>query len=371
MLVRINLALLVLILFFGLRFKDFSLDNHVAWLEGRSGIHLGHNGIAYAEIPFPQANDSAAPLDLTIEMALAADNNSGDRFKFLLAVHGGRDAEQLLLGQWRNSLIVMNGNDYDGRRGIPKIGVREALPPETPRLITVTAGGGATRVYLDGVLADTSTRFALHLPAHQSLLHLVLGNSIYGRHSWSGEVYGLAIYPQALAPEQIEARFRLWQAEQRFVALPADGAIVRYAFAEGRGALSADLSGAGHDLQLPPHMRILAKEILVAPWAGNGLTRQLALDMAINVAGFLPFGFFLYALLQRSDGRSRRLALPLTIGLCLITSLFIEVVQAWIPSRSSQSLDLMLNTAGGGLGVWLYRLGQRLPAFRGVFRARP
>jgi len=286
-------------------------------------------------------------------------------------VHGGQDAEQLLLGQWRNSLIVMNGNDYDGRRGIPKIGVREALPPQTPRLITVTSRGGTTRVYLDGVLADTSTRLALRLPPHRSLLHLVLGNSIYGRHSWSGDVYGLAIYPYALDPAQIEARFRLWQAEQRFAALEGAGAMVGYAFVEGRGALAADLGGAGHDLQLPPRVRILAKEILVAPWRGNGLTRQLALDMVVNVAGFLPFGFFLHALLQRFQGRPRRLAIPLTIGLCLITSLTIEVVQAWIPSRSSQSLDLILNTAGGGLGVLLYRLGQRLPAVRGMFPTQP
>jgi len=367
MLLRINLALFVLILFFGLRFKDFSLTNHVAWLEDRDGIRLGQNGIAYAEIALPQTGDSDAPAALTIEMALEAASTSGDRFRFVLSVHGGQDATQLLLGQWRNSLIVMNGNDYDGRQGIPKIGVREALPPQTPRLITITADSSGTRVYLDGVLAEASARFALHLPARQSLLRLVVGNSIYGRHPWNGDIYGLAIYPYAFPPPKIAARFRRWQSKKRFAALAADNATVFYAFADGRGVSAADGSGAARDLQLPPRMKILAKEVLVAPWLSGRLTRQLVLDMLINVAGFMPFGFFLYALLLRSTIPAPRLALPLTIGVCLVTSLTIEVAQAWIPSRSSQFLDLILNTAGGGLGVLCYRLGQRLPPVHRLF----
>ena len=368
MLLRINLALLVLILFFGLRFRDFSLTNHVAWLDGRNGIRIGHNGIAYAEIGLPRKRAADAPTALTIEMALKAEDNAGDRFRFVLSVNGGQDEAQLLLGQWRHSLIVMNGDDYDGHRGIPKLGVRDALPPQTSRLITVTADGGGTRVYLDGVLADASSRFTLHLPVHQPLLHLVLGNSIYARHSWSGDVYGLAIYPYAFTPEQVAHQSRLWRSEQRFAALAATNATVFYAFAEGRGVAAADGSGAARDLQLPPRMKILAKEVLAAPWQGNGLSRQLILDMLINVAGFMPFGFFLYALLLRSTPPRQRLAIPLTIGVCLVTSLTIEVVQAWIPSRSSQSLDLILNTAGGGLGVLCYRLGQRLPAVRRLFQ---
>jgi glycopeptide antibiotics resistance protein len=37
-------------------------------------------------------------------------------------------------------------------------------------------------------------------------------------------------------------------------------------------------------------------------------------------------------------------------------SLGIELAQAWIPSRSSQMLDLALNTMGGAIGVALQHL---------------
>jgi glycopeptide antibiotics resistance protein len=45
--------------------------------------------------------------------------------------------------------------------------------------------------------------------------------------------------------------------------------------------------------------------------------------------------------------------------LCFLLSLAIELAQAWIPSRSSQMLDLMLNTLGGATGVALQRMHWR------------
>jgi glycopeptide antibiotics resistance protein len=41
-------------------------------------------------------------------------------------------------------------------------------------------------------------------------------------------------------------------------------------------------------------------------------------------------------------------------------SLTIELAQAWMTSRSSQSLDLIFNTLGGCLGAMLYRLYQQM-----------
>jgi glycopeptide antibiotics resistance protein len=45
----------------------------------------------------------------------------------------------------------------------------------------------------------------------------------------------------------------------------------------------------------------------------------------------------------------------ISVSVCLTVSLFIEVFQAWVPSRSSSSLDLMLNGFGGWLGTVTYR----------------
>ncbi len=64
--------------------------------------------------------------------------------------------------------------------------------------------------------------------------------------------------------------------------------------------------------------------------------------------GFVPLGVALMLVLGRrgrlTDGR----ALLATVALCFVFSLAIEVAQAWVPSRSSNLLDLVLNTVGGG-----------------------
>ena len=72
--------------------------------------------------------------------------------------------------------------------------------------------------------------------------------------------------------------------------------------------------------------------------------------------GFVPLGFFLGALRSDFARADARRNLLLCIGLCFVLSLGIEVAQAWIPSRSSQMLDLGLNTLGGTTGVALQRL---------------
>jgi glycopeptide antibiotics resistance protein len=52
--------------------------------------------------------------------------------------------------------------------------------------------------------------------------------------------------------------------------------------------------------------------------------------------------------------------LLLTITTFFLISLTIELAQAWIPFRSSQSLDLIFNTLGGYTGAMFYCLYQHV-----------
>jgi glycopeptide antibiotics resistance protein len=82
-------------------------------------------------------------------------------------------------------------------------------------------------------------------------------------------------------------------------------------------------------------------------------------DVTLNLLGFIPLGFFLSALRSDFGGAAARRNLLLCVGLCLALSLVIELAQAFIPSRSSQLLDLLLNTLGGAIGVTLQRAHRR------------
>jgi VanZ family protein len=98
-------------------------------------------------------------------------------------------------------------------------------------------------------------------------------------------------------------------------------------------------------------MAILTKEILAAEFGDAEYNKSLFQDMAINIAGFIPMGVLLAALLWQANRRDVKKQLLLVILTCGAISLMIELAQAWIPSRSSQLLDFILNMLGAGIGV--------------------
>lgn len=70
----------------------------------------------------------------------------------------------------------------------------------------------------------------------------------------------------------------------------------------------------------------------------------------------MPFGFILYGTLIRLGGAFEKQGVLLTVAFCFLVSFAIEILQAWMPSRSSDLLDLLLNTLGAWLGALTYRL---------------
>ena len=84
------------------------------------------------------------------------------------------------------------------------------------------------------------------------------------------------------------------------------------------------------------------------------LNESFVRDAVINLIGFVPFGIALTGVLRiRGMGGRRCMGLVLIAG--FLVSLTIEYAQSWVPSRSSSSLDLMLNVLGAWVGaiVWL------------------
>jgi len=68
----------------------------------------------------------------------------------------------------------------------------------------------------------------------------------------------------------------------------------------------------------------------------------------------MPFGFFFSAELFRRRGKFPIYFILIAVCAGFLLSLFIEVAQAWLPSRSSDAFDLILNTTGALFGSMLF-----------------
>lgn len=84
-------------------------------------------------------------------------------------------------------------------------------------------------------------------------------------------------------------------------------------------------------------------------------------NIAGNVLGFVPYGFYLPVLFTRVRGteNNRRFCVFRVLLLSLLLSLFVETMQLAFKVGSFDVDDLLLNTLGGILGYVIYHIGMR------------
>ncbi len=359
MLVGVTLLIVVGMLYFGVRLKGYRPVNRVEW-SASEGLCFRRSAIAYTEDFFAAAQGGdARKSGLTIEMLLRVEDLGRSSFRYILSVHAGSDKRQLLIGQWRHWLVVMNGNDYDSRQGVPKLNVDLRSVGVRPVWLAVVAGEAGTAVYVDGRLVKTNANLHLSYPK-RGRARLVLGNSVYAKHAWSGAIGGLALYDLALEGSQLQSHYARWAAgEGGFASDGAAAPKICYRFDQLSGGRVSNRAGgpAGdrYDLMVPALMSVLKMEFLQWPrFSFSSESRwNMVSDVVLNLIGFVPLGFMLIGLLGRMAKRGGRWGWGVAVGAAFLFSLFLEVTQAWIPSRDSSLLDLLLNTAGAGLGAWV------------------
>ena len=353
-LVGLSVAVLFAILFFGLWPKDFNFSNHVTWITGQPGIRFNRYGIAYTD-PIKELikEDDSGENGFSVEIVLKPTSYHEDGFHFILLLHNGKDSSQLLVGQWHSSIIVMNGDDYNHRRKTKRIAVKLAEVPPTIRFVTITTGKDGTSIYLDGQLNRTKRDLTLKIP-DGGKARFLLGNSVYGKHSWKGDVYGVAFYRYILTDQDVAIHFDNWVKHRNFLFAMKYKPVVMYLFDEKEGRKVLDHGGGNYDLEIPSRMRILDKKILSLTWEELNFDSRFIQDIIINFAGFIPLGFVLIATFIKAGGFLKKYGILITLVSGFTVSLVIEILQAWIPSRSSDILDLIFNTLGTLLGVMLY-----------------
>ena len=308
------------------------------------------NGLAYTGVlSLPDAvtpNEAA-----TLFLVLDPDRGSSQRgFQVIATFNSGDSQSQFAVAQWRRQLIVMNGDNYDHSMRRPRLTTEITDDADRFVFLAIRFGPGSSELFVDGV-RTSAVSSTFKLPADETKLRLILGDSVELQNAWSGRIAGFALFQDRLPEAELARAWQHWSAHQRFSLAAPAAASVYYNFAEPPGAEVVDLAGGGNDLLLPPIRRPLQPD-----FASLSLQPSSAQDMLVNVLGFVPFGFLLAWVLGSG---SRLTGGRMLIVVIVVSGLFsgaIEMSQAWLPARTSSMLDLILNISGAACGAIIHRL---------------
>jgi VanZ family protein len=324
--------------------------NDVAWLAKENGLRFGAHGTVLGARAFEapgSSSNSSGSLEIWLEPA-----RSKDRKTMLAFADPGHTEAPFLLQQSGDALIVQRRNrDDEGNWRIAESIIQAALPKNRRLFVTITLGPHYTSVYLNGVLSKSSE--ILGTTPGTFTGRLVMGNSVTTSDSWSGQVFGLAIYEHELTAARVFEHYEDWTINHRPALTRAEKPAALYLFSERGGSVVHNQLDSSTDLNIPAQYLVLQSAFLSLPWRHYHPTWRYWEDVGINIVGFVPLGFFWGAYF--STVRAIRKASATTILLGFLTSLTIEWLQAYLPTRDSGMNDLITNTLGTVLGVLLYR----------------
>jgi len=324
--------------------------NQVIWFAGGNGLHFGRHGTILSSGKFKAANvpaDAPCSLEIWFEPGLTAASAT------LFAFYSPGSPHQFSLNQSITDL-ALRSDIRDGRyRTLTTklFYVEDVFRRGKPLFVTVTSKGGQTSVYIDGALARTAPNFPLSSQDFDG--ELVINNSPRIDNSWSGLLRGFAFYGQEISPAQVFHHYETWMEKGRPDVSENERAVALYLFDERAGRVIHNQVPSGTDLYIPDRYLVLDQALLRPFWEEFRPSWSYWEDVLVNIAGFVPFGFFFCAYFSLA-GRIKRPAL-VTILLGFTVSLTIESLQAFLPTRDSGTTDLITNTLGTCFGVWLYR----------------
>lgn len=334
----IFIAVLCGILVAGLR-PFHSPGNGVTWLAGENGLRFANHGtiVSAGEFRPPVSPDSTCSIEVWAQPALRSDSNT------LLAFHTAQNPVQFALLQSDADLKVRH---VEGRRAV-NLYIDSTFRSLRPRFITVSSGSRGTAVYIDGVLARVAPR--IRIGAGDCSGRLVVGTSPVGSDPWTGRLRGLAIYHRELTAAEVVRHYETWTRKGRPDLTGEERCAALYLFNERAGRLVYNQLGPGPDLLIPEKYRIEDQAFLAPFWQQEFDFP----DMLRNIVAFVAFGFFLYGYLSPRLS-AQRTALIVTVlgGLVSIT---METLQFYLPTRQSDTTDIITNTFGTWAGVMLYR----------------
>lgn len=339
--------------------------NEVSWLSQSNGLSFGKYGsILSAGVLAEDPREKGGPCSLEIWLEPRRIENTGTILGFY---RPEANAVTFAVRQYHAGLVLertTQGSFHDAKKATVSVYVDKVFNHQGPVLVTITSNQTATTVYADGTFLRKSTEFGL---SRRDLTgRLVVGNSPVAAADWSGQFRGLAIYDRALTADEVSQHLLGWNKSEQEAFARKDGAAALYLFNEGSGNVVHNQTGSATALLIPDRFFVLSEPFLKRPWDEFHSNWSYWKNVFINIGGFIPFGFVFHAYFISARNSSG--AVAKTIALGVVTSLTIEVLQAFLPTRDSGMTDLMTNSLGTAVGLII---SMRTPSWAKLHEATP
>jgi hypothetical protein len=334
--------------------------NDVNWIENQNGLSFGEYASILSSAPLRVDGppDGPCSIELWMQPGLIEDSNT------MLAFDSPENPVRFRIEQSLDDVALERKFTSHKPPTAQVIYIPRALRQDTPLFITLTSGRGGMSIYLDGVHVRSSSDFRFARSDLSGLM--VVGNSPFANDSWSGVLRGIGLYNQELTAEDVRHNYAAWAASGQPSALAEKQAIGVFRFNERTGTVVHNQVPGGIDLYIPDHYLVLHPPFLEAFWRTTGWGWGVWKDALINVGGFVPLGFFFCVYFAQSMPVTRAIVLTIMFGCA--ASFLIEATQYYLPTRDSESWDLLNNTLGTILGAVMYWPGfvQRILARLGI-----
>jgi VanZ like family/Concanavalin A-like lectin/glucanases superfamily len=333
---------------------DILPPNRVSWLPDANGVRLAKAGVILSPAPvLPSTSSVASPSagrPVTFEIVLSAP--SIHLLRNILTVYRPTNPEQFVIRQWASSLVISRDErlpNSEFKR--TRVQVGGMFDHGRTSVLIITSGPNGAIVYVNG---EPNPFPHLSLSPDDVGGQIIIGISSQYFDWWSGEVHGLAIYNRELTPDQVQEHTKRWlETPKGQNHADAADALAIYPFNEGSGGEIHNAVATGTSIHIPATFRIPHKGFLRTPREEFAKNWEYVDDVLRNIVGFMPLGFLLCAWLQRKRSLASAIVFATVLGGLL--SLTVEILQYWVPPRSSGFTDVITNTTGALLGALLAR----------------
>jgi len=324
-----------------------SPKNQVYWLRNGNGLRFGDYGTILSSGIFESVSSDGPACSLEIWLEPVLPGNGGT----VAAFYSPSPRRQFSLQQSHYDLALQRDFEDPHHHGQRVVRSADEVFRKKRLFVTVTSDGRDAAVYVDGHLVTRLLGFGLSI---QDLTgKLIVANSPLQNYSWSGQLRGLAIYRSELNATQVAQHYDDWTQKGKPAVAENERALALYLLDEHSGTIVHNRARPGIDLYIPERYLVVDQMFLESPWKEFHRQWSYLKYLLVNIAGFVPLGFFLFAYFSAAP-RMRCAALA-TVILGSVVSLTVEVLQAHLPTRDSGVTDIITNTLGTFVGVVSYR----------------